>query len=294
MSLALVTGSDGFIGRHFVRRLLGDGWDVAQCDITRGVDCREHFARSRHRYDLVVHAAAVVGGRATIDTQGLMLARENLSMDASMFEWAARTGQPSVLYFSSSAAYPVAYQERGRHRWLAEQDIDLTCIRQPDATYGLTKVVGEQLAAQARNAGVGVHVVRPFSGYGSDQSADYPFGAFIDRARRKESPFIVWGNGDQARDFVHVDDIVQTCLTFVAQFGDRGPLNLGTGIPTTFDDLAALACKAARYDPPLHHVVGAPTGVHWRVADVTRMCGVHVPGVSLHEGIARAFEERSC
>jgi nucleoside-diphosphate-sugar epimerase len=298
---AMVTGSAGFVGRHIVDRLVADGFDVSLCDLgypwPNSIDCRTVFAEDTTRYDLVVHCAAVVGGRAKIDGEPLAIA-DNLSIDAAAMQWALRTRPHHFIYFSSSAAYPVYLQNAKpksggeaylNPRKLVESDIDHKLPELADQTYGLCKLVGERLAAIVNAEGVPVHVFRPFSGYGADQSADeYPFPSFIDRAVRKERPFTIWGTGDAVRDWVHVDDIVNAVMCAVN--GDiLGPVNLCTGIPTTFNDLARTVCGAAGYTPLYDRKLGAPTGVAYRVGDPTLLNTFYTPQITLQEGIERAL-----
>ncbi len=289
MRNALVTGSAGFVGRHMTAALQGDGWEVTGVDIAHesGVDCREVFA-SYDRFELIVHCAAVVGGRATIEGAPLATA-VNLALDAEMFRYAVRTETSRVIYFSSSAAYPVALQSGhyGGHA-LREDDIDLDEIALPDAVYGWAKLSGEMLAGHARERGVSVSVLRPFSGYGEDQSSDYPFPSFVDRAARGVDPFDIWGTGRQVRDWVHIDDIVQTALVMIAE-GHPGPLNVGWGEPVSFIELAARMCAQAGYSPSLHTRPEMPAGVAYRVADVTRLYALRAPQITLDEGIRRSL-----
>lgn len=291
---ALVTGHRGFIGRHVERRLLDEGYRVFGCDVRDPVtpqDARDFF-RSNHRsYDLVVHCAAVVGGRVTIDGAPLEVAVD-LAIDAELFQWAVRAQPGRVVYFSSSAAYPITWQngDEGERYLLAEDLLNLGPnggAGMPDQTYGWAKLTGEVLARHVDEAGVPVHVFRPFSGYGVDQDTAYPFPAFIERARRRADPFDVWGDGEQVRDFIHVDDVVGAVMAAVER-DVRGPVNLCTGRGTTFNELAGLVTAAAGYSPRLHHNRDAPVGVRYRVGDPTRMLEFYRPTVSLEEGVARA------
>lgn len=292
MKRALVTGHAGFLGGHFVRRLLADGWAVYGVDIANGPgeDCRKLFATSDERYDLAIHCAAVVGGRATIDGEPMAVATD-LAIDSDYFQWCLRTRPRRAVYFSSSAAYPVDLQAEGSRHRLTEADIDLSAPRLPDAVYGWCKLTGEMQAELVRAEGVPITVLRPLSGYGEDQALDYPFPSFIDRAVRREDPFTIWGDGEQVRDFIHVEDVVDAVMTMVAE-GIDGPVNLCTGVATSFNHLAELVCASARYVPELRHVVDAPVGVRYRVGDPGLLSSFFTPSVSLEEGVHMALRAR--
>jgi nucleoside-diphosphate-sugar epimerase len=145
------------------------------------------------------------------------------------------------------------------------------------------------LASYARAEGLKVTVLRPFSGYGSDQALDYPFPSFIARAKRKADPFEVWGRGTQVRDFVHIDDVVGA--TFAAVINDVKIMNICTGRPTSFIELAEMVMLQAGYLAPIKNNLDAPIGVEYRVGDPTQMLQVYEPKISLEEGIALALAE---
>lgn len=241
-------------------------------------------------YDLVVHCAAVVGGRMTISNDPLAVAVD-LAIDSDFFRWAVRTKQSRLVYFSSCATYPVDLQVPGHKT--PESDIVLTgTLGAPDMTYGWTKLTGEMLAQYAEAEGVPVHIFRPFSGYGSDQDDSYPFPAYIDRALRRDDPFEIWGDGTQVRDFVHVDDVVDT--VFAAVDADyREPLNIGNGRATSFNELAELVTSTVGYSPEIKHCFDRPVGPAWRVADTINQFELFKPRVTLEEGITRALVDRN-
>jgi nucleoside-diphosphate-sugar epimerase len=286
---ALVTGHRGFVGRHMSAALERAGYAVTGIDLVDGIDARDVFRFDDTHFDLVVHLAAVVGGRATIEGAPLRLAVD-LAIDAELFGWALRTRPGRIVYYSSSAAYPTALQDPigqavGR---LREDDINLAAIATPDLTYGWAKLTGEMLAAHAEAEGLRVHVLRPFSGYAGDQDECYPFPAFIARAARRADPFEVWGTGEQVRDFIHIDDVVAGTLAAIAA-DVPGPVNLCTGRGVSFNELAALVTTAAGYTPRVQHRLDAPVGVAYRVGDPTKLHTVYTPRITLEEGIARAL-----
>lgn len=294
MKTALITGSAGLIGRHFSKYLFDNGWEITPIDIKSpnarsGYDARDFFADlSAPSYDLVVHCAAHVGGRLDIENRAAYIGAYNVQLDGAMFEWALRTRPAHIVYWSSSAAYPVNMQD---NEWagyrLCEVDIDTSWPEPADFTYGWAKLVGERLAQEAAAEGLRVHVFRPFSGWADDQDTSYPAGAFIDRAKRRADPFDVWGDGAQVRDFVHVSDVIAATMAAIDQ-DYPGPLNLCTGVPTSFNELAGLVTSAAGYRPAIQHHLDKPQGVRYRVGDPTELHKVWVPQVSLGDGLRAA------
>lgn len=283
----LLTGSGGFVGRHLHRALDARGYEITSVELADGDDALDFFRRDNTRYDLAIHCAAVVGGRASIDGSPLGVAT-NLALDSWYMRWLVRTRVPRAVYFSSSAAYPVDLQDRfASVRRLSESHIDLNAPELPDATYGWAKVTGERLASYAEAEGCRILIPRPFSGYGEDQDEAYPFPAFAGRARRREDPFSIWGDGSSCRDWVHIEDVVGAVLALL-DAEVTGPVNIGTGRATSFDELARLMTLAVGYQPELRYEAGAPQGVHTRVCNPRLMQGFYMPKVSLEEGILRA------
>lgn len=308
----LVTGSHGFVGRHFVKRLTDDGHHVVGVDdMSSGlqletwsfsvrpftpniVDVRRFFdCADPDDYDLIIHCAAVVGGRAKIEGDPLAVATD-LAIDSDFFNFVVRAkNRPKIVYFSSSAIYPVELQKQGYPiRYLNEDMVnwDFT-IGLPDQTYGWSKLTGEYLAQQAvKKYNADVAVYRPFSGYGEDQDLAYPFSSIIRRVANREHPIEVWGSGNQVRDFIHISDIVEAVLTTKDKLRPGEVLNLGTGIATSFRDLVMLACDLAGHKSAVCPRPEQPEGVFYRVADVSKMHALYQPKVTLAEGVKRSLQ----
>lgn len=284
----LITGDEGFVGRAFHRALDKKNNDVFGFDIKSGIDARKFFAADNTYFDVVIHLAAVVGGRATIEGNPLAVATD-LAIDSDLFQWALRTRPGRIVYFSSSAAYPTMLQRARFKARLSEQDINLEHIRTPDQTYGWSKLTGEMLAQYARDEGLKVTILRPFSGYGADQSLDYPFPSFVARAKAKASPFKIWGTGQQVRDFVHIDDVVQA--TFAAILNGVEVMNICSGRATSFIELAEMMMLSAGYLAPIETNPTAPVGVEYRVGNPRFMNMIYEPKISLEQGIAQALAQ---
>lgn len=291
----LLTGSEGFVGTYFKRALAQRGITPVCVDIagSQPTDARDFFRADTTQYDLVIHLAAVVGGRAKIDGAPLDIAVD-LAIDAELFQFVMRTAPKCTMYFSSSAAYPIALQGRGP-MWntparLSEWMIKLDDKVEADMTYGHTKLTGEYQAEFARAAGHRVLVFRPFGGYGPEQTLDYPWTSIAKRAVCMHHPLEVWGPGDQRRDFIHMSDVVDGALA-AYDAGLGGTYNLCTGGSTSFIQLASLFAKVvavetgARYTPLIRPLVDKPSGVHQRVGDPRLMSTFYSPKITLLEGV---------
>jgi GDP-L-fucose synthase len=268
-------------------------------------DCRYFFANSSSpdSFDLVLHLAAVVGGRQTIEDMPLSVA-DDLSIDAAMWQWAARTRPGRVVYFSSSAAYPIDLQREQENYALHENDLmfDRSYIGLPDLSYGWAKMTGEYLGKLAsERAGVSYIVYRPFSGYAEDQSVGYPMTDICKRALRHilfSERMSVWGSGLQVRDWIHMSDVVrmvsQTCLSA----GSGTTLNLCTGVGHNMIQIASMACEAvkdivglAQGGLTIETMTDKPVGVMYRVGDpasIQEFTGA--AHVALSDGIRRVVE----
>jgi nucleoside-diphosphate-sugar epimerase len=308
---ALITGHQGFIGDAMMKELVKRNYRVLGVDKSSVDDAKRFFARSTDRFDLVVHCAYEVGGRAHIDGVNTALI-ENTLLDAMLFDWALKTKQKRVLYFSSSAAYPIRFQQRdvteilsfgsvdpfgvfNSNLGLMEDFIDLDDIEQPDSNYGAAKLHGERLARVYAENGGRVHVVRPFSGYGESQSLDYPFPSIVRRALQGD--LTVWGPKGQTRDWIHLDDVIAGSLA-VVDADYREPVNLCTGRATEMGELALMVCEerlrlGEKVEAPLPvtYLEDKPTGVFYRVGDPTNFNKIYTPVITIEEGVSRAVQK---
>jgi UDP-glucose 4-epimerase len=314
----LITGGCGFVGRHLAKKLLEQDnslWVVD--DLSTGkhpdkwLDSKwpdkvtfikedalvffNDLIEKRSKIDVpdfrdVYHLASIVGGRALIDGDPLLVAKD-LAIDASMFLWATRFPEKieRLMYASSSAAYPINLQTKDKALALKEEHINFgNQLGQPDMTYGWSKLSGEYLATLAhKKYNLHVACVRPFSGYGEDQDPSYPVPAIALRVARHESPIEVWGNGEQGRDFVHIDDCVDAMMIILEKVNDGRGINIGSGKLTSFNQLINKMCEIEGHKAEIKPLLDKPVGVASRYADTTILnndIGWR-PSTSIEEGV---------
>lgn len=320
MRKILVTGGAGFVGRHAVERCLKLGDEVHCVDkiavFTGGIDpkkwplfdpydyknfhfyredCRDYFKRVKDTdFDYCFHLAAMVGGREMIENNPLAVA-DDLSIDAEYWQWAERTRPGKTLCFSSSAAYPIKYQQSENYQLLSENMISFeTDIGMPDMSYGWAKLTCEYLAKLAHiKHGLKSVVYRPFSGYGEDQDDTYPFPAVCKRvlANLGKPIVTVWGTGRQMRDFIHIDDCVEAIFRTMDKIDDAGAVNLATGIYTSFTDFAKMAAEICGFSPEVRGTSDKPEGVFARAGDPAKLKQLGFEStIDFRSGVERALK----
>jgi nucleoside-diphosphate-sugar epimerase len=242
-------------------------------------------------FDEVYHLASIVGGRQMIEGQPLLVGID-LAIDSLFFLWASVSAKARrILYASSSAAYPVTLQQDQTFRFLTEDMIDFANgVLAPDLTYGWSKLTGEYLARLGvEKNGLRVGIVRPFSGYGEDQDPTYPVPAIALRVAARHNPVQVWGSGLQGRDFVHIDDCIEGLILTCRTIEDASAVNLGSGVLTSFLDLARLMVSLEGYDAVVTGKDNRPVGVANRVSGSKRAESVigWRPKIGLEDGMGR-------
>ena len=266
----LVTGSEGFLGRHTVRYMTEQGHKVVGIDQDIFKD-----GLPDQNFDVMFHFAAFVGGRKGIDSN-LYLITKNIELDRIVVEW-AETHVGKIIYPSSCAAYPKALQtQQGtpmHEDMMGGETFDM---------YGMSKLATECMLKFANDKS---HIMRPFTIYGPGQSMDYPLPAIIERAKRGECS--VWGSGTQVRDWVHIDDALKV-FEYLMHREDPIVLNIGTGIPLTFKEVAQIIYKEihGEYSLDLKTQTDQPEGAGYRYADITLLKSLGLePTISFAQGV---------
>lgn len=290
----LVTGSSGFLGSHTVRHFQALGHQVTGVDTVSApttqcvLTIQEYLKNCSADFDLLLHFAADVGGRANIE-KNYLNAMANVEIDRMVFEWAIKHVR-HLIYPSSSAVYPVEYQTVPG-TLLTESMIDFgqNRVGVSDHLYGWSKLTAERMLWQIhQTTDLQIHVVRPFSGYGPGQDLSYPMANLVNMVKTQPDNLQVWGTGDQTRDWVHVTDILRTlewCANHPAKYTT---LNIGTGQATSFRELITQIYQTVYDKPPpeIQSLPDRPQGVNHRTADTKLQHSLNImPQITLEQGI---------
>lgn len=279
MVRALVTGGAGFIGSHLVDRLIQEGFDVIVLDnlstgslenirahmgkqnfqfIRGDVGVREVVRRALRDVDYVFHLAAIASVDLSMRRPDLVN-RVNVTGTLNLLEESRRANVKRFIFTSSCAVYgePV------------KMPVDEEHPTRPLSPYGVSKLAAEHYCMIYHKVyGLETVVLRLFNVYGSRQERS-PYGGvisrFIERLRRKLPP-IIFGDGTQTRDFIHVNDVVEALMLASKAKNCAGAiLNIGSGSEISIREVAEKLIK-------IFGLRVRPVYVRGRAGDIKRMC----------------------
>jgi nucleoside-diphosphate-sugar epimerase len=322
---ALVTGGASFIGSHLVDTLLKKGADVVVADdfssgklenleyplVKKGSDKWElknltvykgdlkdrNFTRHvMDDVDIVFHLAALHGGRGYIDTHPAECS-SNMILDQLVFEEACKAGIARVCFASSACVYPSYLQEKAGSAYLLKENDADPFVRDKafaDLEYGWAKLMGEMaLKAYHREYGMKTAAVRIFTAYGPRENETHAIVALIAKAFIKMDPYIIWGNGEQDRNFTYVQDIVDALILASEKIEDGSAVNAGRSDRLTINQTIDLVFNLVGWKPKkINCDLTKPQGVASRAADLTiagKVLG-WVPKVSYKDGFKKTID----
>ncbi len=301
--LVLVTGGASFISSHLVDSLLKRGaivkvaddfssgkltnleyalkrdssraWACGNLSVWKGDLKDKSFTRRMMKdVDTVFHLAALHGGRGYIHSHPAECCT-NMILDQLVFEEAHRAGVDRICFASSACVYPSYLQEEtGSSYLLKEEDAD-PFVRDKafaDLEYGWAKMMAEMaLKAYHRQYGMKTSAVRIFTAYGPRENETHAIIALIAKAFVRMDPYVIWGTGEQDRNFTYVQDIVDAMVLAGEKIEDGSPVNAGRDDRITLNQAAELVFEIVGWKPKrIKHDLSKPQGVASRAADLTR------------------------
>lgn len=294
-----VAGHRGMVGSAMVRRMEREGFNNILVRTRAELDLRDRAAVrgffETERPDIVVDAAARVGGIIANSERPVEFLLENLSIQNNVIEAAADFGVQKLLFLGSSCIYPKLAPQP------IHEDSLLTGPLEPtNDAYAIAKIAGIKLCqAYAKQYGKAFLSAMPTNLYGPHDNFDlhtsHVLPALIRKAHEAKlagsSEIVVWGSGTPRREFLHADDLADACLFLLRHQKSSEIVNIGCGEDLTIRELAETVCRVVGFPGKLVFDTSKPDGTPRKLLDIGRIRALGwSPRISLEEGIKGAYE----
>lgn len=293
-----VAGHRGMVGSALMRRLGREDCDLVtserdKVDLRRQSETEDFIGETKP--DIVYLAAAKVGGiLANRDNPGMFI-YDNLMIETNVMEAARRVGVEKLVLLGSSCIYPKFAPQPITEDSLLTGELEPT-----NEWYAIAKIAGIKMAqAYRQQYGCDFISLQPANLYGPNDNFDpetsHVIAALLRRfheaKRDGRDEVIVWGTGKPAREFLHVDDLVDACVFLTKRYSDGELVNIGTGSDISIADLARLIAETVGYRGNIAFDTSKPDGTPRKLLDVSKLSAMGWQAtISLEEGLVKYYE----
>ena len=294
-----VAGHRGMVGSAVVRRLAREGCEVVMAgrdtvDLREQAQVRTWIADNRP--DMIVLAAAKVGGILANDSYPADFLYDNLMIEANLIEAAHRADIGRMLFLGSSCIYPKMAPQP-----IEEESLLTGPLEPTNEWYAIAKIAGIKLAqAYRRQFGRDYVSAMPTNLYGPgdnyDLAGSHVLPALIRKAHEAklagDTSMTIWGSGTPHREFLHVDDLADACVFLLKSYSDDMHINVGSGSDLTILELAQMVGEVVGFAGEIVCDTSRPDGTPRKLMDSSRLAALGwTPKIGLRDGIADAYAD---
>lgn len=301
-----LAGHNGMVGSAIHRRLISAGYknivtrNYPEIDLIRQTEVEELFEKEKP--ELVIVAAAKVGGIVANNTYRAQFIYENLMIEANIIHAAYKNNVEKLIFLGSSCIYPKLAPQP-----LKEEYLLTGLLEQTNEPYAIAKIAGIKLCeSYYRQYGANFFSVMPTNLFGYFDNFNLETSHVLPALMRKfheakaeGKPAVeLWGTGKPSREFMFVDDLADAIFYLMEKIEARDlyeqgltHINIGTGVDLTIAQLAELIKKIVGFSGDIVYDSSKPDGTPRKLLDVSRL---HNLGwnhkTSLEEGIKKTYE----
>lgn len=300
MKKLYISGHRGMVGSALVRQAKqSGGFDVVtttrdQLDLLDQGATFEFLAREKP--EIVIIAAAKVGGIHANSTYPADFIYENLMIAANLVEGSRRAGVPRLLFLGSSCIYPKMAPQPMPEECLLTSPLECT-----NEAYAIAKIAGLKLCQHYRaQHGLLYHSAMPTNLYGPgdnyhpENSHVIPalIRRFHEAKERGDSSVVIWGTGTPRREFLHVEDLASACFHLLGLDSPPDLVNVGVGEDVTILELAALVAGTVGFKGEIRTDPSKPDGTPRKLMDISRIKATGwSPVMPFGTGLANAYQD---
>ncbi len=297
-SKIFVAGHRGMVGSAIVRRLQAGGYSRLVLRSRQELDLLDQTATRRfmlaERPDYVFLAAAKVGGIQANNVYRADFIYQNLVIETNVIQAAYETAVSGLMFLGSSCIYPRDCPQPMKEEYLLTGPLEQT-----NEPYAIAKIAGLKLCeAYNRQHGTRYVSVMPTNLYGPHDNFDLESSHVLPALLRKaheaklqgDRELPVWGSGRPRREFLHVDDMADACVTLMELGVGDGVFNVGAGVDVTIRELAETIQRVVGLDAEIQWDSTKPDGTPRKLLDVSRMSALGWRArIGLDDGIRSTY-----
>jgi len=292
-----VAGHRGMVGGAVTSRLRSENCNVitathAELDLTRQKDVEDWMAA--HKPDVVVVAAAVVGGILANDSRPVDFLNQNLLIQSNIISNAHAIGVERLLFLGSSCIYP-----RLAPQPITEDSLLTGPLEPTNQWYAIAKIAGVKLCqAYRRQYGRDYISAMPTNLYGPgdnfDLTSSHVLPALLVKAHRGKvagaSSIELWGSGKPLREFLYVEDLAEACVFLLKSYSHDEPINVGFGADVTIRELAETIASVTGFQGGFTFDATKPDGTPRKLMNSGRINALGWKATTnLRDGIAKTY-----
>ena len=293
-----VAGHNGMVGRALLRRLQQEAITILTAD-RQELDLtdpdRVDAWLAHHQPDIVVIAAAKVGGILANNTYPVDFLEQNLLIQTNLMRAAHRHDVARLLFLGSSCIYPRDCPQPIKEEYLLTGPLEPT-----NDAYALAKIAGLRLVRAYREqygrawiSAMPTNLYGPFDNFDPETSHVLPalIRRFHEAVEEKASTITIWGTGSPRREFLHVDDLADACIHLLQHYDDPTAINIGCGQDLTIRELAETIASVTGFTGTLTFDATRPDGTPQKLLDTRRLQELGWSSrITLDQGIASTYD----
>ena len=294
-----IAGHRGLVGSAIWRNLEAKGhtglvgWGSAELDLRDSALTMDAIVQEKP--DVVIMAAAKVGGIIANSTHPVEFLNENIRIQTNVFEAAHAAEVPQLLFLGSSCIYPKFAEQP-----IKESSLLTGQLEESNNAYAIAKIAGVlQVQSYRKQYGHVWISAMPTNLYGPFDNFDLTSSHVLPALIRKfheakvagSRSVTLWGSGTPLREFLHTDDLASACTFLLENYDDDAPINVGWGRDISIADLAVLIAQVVGFDGEIQWDSSKPDGTPRKLLDTGMINSLGwKPAISLRDGIASTYQ----
>ena len=299
MAKWLIAGSSGMVGRGIVRIAKSQGiTDIVEvnsktCDLRNLEKTRELLLDTKP--DVVIDAAAKVGGILANSTEPVDFMINNLQIQTNLFSASHEANVKKVIFLSSSCVYPKLAAQP-----IKESSLLTGSLEETNSAYAVAKIAGMRLIQAYRQqfnrnwiSVMPTNLFGTFDNFSTTTSHVLPalIRKFHDAKVNNESSVTLWGTGKPKRELMEVDEFARALLLIVEKYNDLETINIGTGKDLSIKEISEIVKEVIGFQGEVIWDESKPDGTPRKLLDITKLRNLgYEPHEDLKTGITKTYE----